>query len=797
MSLRSAARRLAPAAVPLVLAVVLFNPATLGGKVLSASDIPLYQAPFLEQPAGSQPKTPLQYDAAYVFEPDALQVRQALRSGHLPVWAPDLSAGRPLLASQQSAPFYPVNWLGDVFPFFDALVWIAVLKLTLAGAGLFLLARALGRSLGASLLGGVAFGFATYLIAWLGHPHVNAYVLLPWLLWLAERTWRSGDVRDAAGLGLTFGVAWLGGQPESGLMVTIATAAWLLYRWGAERPPLGQALRRLGLAAGAGVLGLALAAIMLIPFGEALQQAEHASRSQPPMGLSALLTLTFPDYWAAGGGPVNYVERTFYAGALPLMLAAAALVVRRPRGPRLFFAGLVLVALIAALNTGIATVLGDLPVLDQVNLGRGVILASFGLAVLAAYGADEILAARGREWRRIVIAAAAIAVLPVFAVIAAHPGWISDVHDGARRFLGLSTPVTAAAAATESVIRWVVFAGAALLLGLAATRWRRHVVPLTVVAILLVAGDLLAEGWGFNPAITKAQAQPAITPPLQAMRDLTANGSRVVGVSAMEPNTASRWGLLDARGHEDPSVNRVAALWSVLGGGSTGATEAVNPLDPRTPRLLDLFGVRAILLEPLASQNGKPALPPPLNHAPIRSAGPHGLVVENRAALPPAFVAYRWRASPSMHQTLLGLALSTAAQSRDAPIVEGVPATPGRDKAPPATPARVVGRTDTSVTLDATARTPGRLVLLDTYYPGWKAQVDGKDAAIAATNGAFRSVPIPAGRHRVTFTYHPASVRAGAIISLVALVVLLAGLVAGLVLSRRRARPSAPAPSRP
>jgi hypothetical protein len=797
MALRSAARRLAPAAVPFVLAVVLFAPATLGGKVLSSSDIPLYRAPFLDQPAGSQPKNALEYDAAYVFEPDALQVRQALRSGHLPVWAPDLSAGRPLLASQQSAPFYPPNWLGDVFPFFDALAWIAVLKLTLAGAGLFLLARALGRSLGASLLGGVAFGFGTYLIAWLGHPHVNAYVLLPWLIWLAERTWRTGDVRDAAGLGLTFGVAWLGGQPESGLFVTITTAAWLLYRAGADRPPLGHALRRLGLAAGAAVLGLALAAIMLIPFGEALQQAEHASRSQAPTSLSALLTLAFPDYWAAGGGPINYVERTFYVGALPLMLAAAALVVRRPRGPRLFFAGLVLVALVAALNTGIATVLGDLPVLDQVNLGRAVVLASFGLAVLAAYGADEILAARGREWRRIALAAAAVAVLPVLAAIVHHPGWISAVHDGARRFLGLSAPVTADAAAAESVLRWIVFAGAALLLGLAATRWRRHAAALAAAAILLVAVDLLAEGWGFNPAITKAQAEPTATAPITAMRDLTANGSRVVGVSAMEPNTASRWGLLDVRGHEDPSVNRVAALWSTLGGGSTGATEAVDPLDPRTPKLLDLFGVRAILLEPLAVQNGKPALAPPLRDAPIRSAGPHGLVVENPAALPPAFVAYRWRASPNLNQSLLGLGLSSAAQSRDAPIVEGVSASPGRGRVPPATPARVVSRTDTSVTLDAAARAPGRLVLLDTFYPGWKAQVDGKDVPIAATNAAFRSVPIPAGRHRVTFTYHPASVRAGLIVSLVALVLLLAGLVAGTVLSRRRARPSAPAPARP
>ena len=41
-----------------------------------------------------------------------------------------------------------------------------------------------------------------------------------------------------------------------------------------------------------------------------------------------------------------------YAGALPLLLAAAGLVARRPRGPQLFFAGLAVVSLAVALDTG-------------------------------------------------------------------------------------------------------------------------------------------------------------------------------------------------------------------------------------------------------------------------------------------------------------------------------------------------------------------------------------------------------------------------------------------------------------
>ena len=55
-----------------------------------------------------------------------------------------------------------------------------MLKLTLAALGTVLLARALGLGFGAALFGGLAFGFGSYMVDWMMHPHSNAYVLLPW-----------------------------------------------------------------------------------------------------------------------------------------------------------------------------------------------------------------------------------------------------------------------------------------------------------------------------------------------------------------------------------------------------------------------------------------------------------------------------------------------------------------------------------------------------------------------------------------------------------------------------------------
>jgi hypothetical protein len=58
------------------------------------------------------------------------------------------------------------------------------------------------------------------------------------------------------------------------------------------------------------------------------------------------------------------------------------------------------------------------------------------------------------------------------------------------------------------------------------------------------------------------------------------------------------------------------------------------------------------------------------------------------------------------------------------------------------------------------------LVLSDTYYPGWKAFVDGNPKKIYQANYAFRAVPLNAGTHRVEFIYDPMSFKLGAGVTL-------------------------------
>ena len=81
--------------------------------------------------------------------------------------------------------------------------------------------------------------------------------------------------------------------------------------------------------------------------------------------------------------------------------------------------------------------------------------------------------------------------------------------------------------------------------------------------------------------------------------------------------------------------------------------------------------------------------------------------------------------------------------------------------------------------MDVRPSKPGYLVLSDTFYPGWRATIDGRPTRIYRANSLVRAVAVDSGDHEVEFVYDPATPKVGAALS----VVTLAGLA--LYLSRQ------------
>ncbi len=89
---------------------------------------------------------------------------------------------------------------------------------------------------------------------------------------------------------------------------------------------------------------------------------------------------------------------------------------------------------------------------------------------------------------------------------------------------------------------------------------------------------------------------------------------------------------------------------------------------------------------------------------------------------------------------------------------------------------RMLERTSGHVLVEADLACPGKIIVGETYYPGWRATVNGRPVPITQAYGVLRSVEAPAGTHRVVMLYRPVSVMAGAALTI-------AGLLAAAVMA--------------
>lgn len=84
----------------------------------------------------------------------------------------------------------------------------------------------------------------------------------------------------------------------------------------------------------------------------------------------------------------------------------------------------------------------------------------------------------------------------------------------------------------------------------------------------------------------------------------------------------------------------------------------------------------------------------------------------------------------------------------------------------------IVSYNANNVILQSTTNSPSILVLTDAYYPGWKAFVNDSQTEIYRANGLVRAILVPEGIHTIEFSYEPDSVKTGAIISAISVIVL-------------------------
>jgi hypothetical protein len=693
---------------------------------------------------------------------------EMVQAGRLPLWNPLVGSGAPLAANLQTGAFYPLNLLHLLLPTEYSMGYTAILHVILAGLFMYAYLRAMKLSMLAALIGASAFQLNGFLIARAGFLSITAAV--PWLaawLWRAEKLQETGGKwQDALWLAFAVGLGVLAGHAQTAVYGLVFVSLYFVWRIFSNRQSLHRSVpRSLILFAIAIILGLALAAVQLLPAAELTRESQRAggldytkimTHSFWPL---RLLTLLSPDFF---GNPAqnnfwgynNYWENAAYIGLIPLLLALYAIwnrLRRRPSpGPIGFLTTTALVSLVLAFGwfTPIYPLLfNTVPGFDLFQgPARWVIITIVALCALAGFGMQQLID-RG----------------------------VSRQATTRLILLGLALSLAGLAASIVLKGRVETFGPATLRLGalliLAGWLFRSDLrKPKWIAAVALVVTlDLITAHFTLNPTLP-AEIYHAASPTAQA---IAADGSigRVFYFAQDEETikfdrylahrTADDKRQFDGFGPTD------LAYW-------LGARAALLPnaaLIDRLPSANNfdslLVGRYQALLDRVEELPLEQALPilsrmhigyivsPRELDLPIVTRTPDVTIYRNDQVLPHAWIAP-----------------AAADLSAVSEIVPG---------------SLVKSLTDSGNTVTIRAASPqaGWLILSDILYPGWQAWVDGAPVEIRLANEAFRAIEFPAGEHAIEFRYKPRTVYLGLIVSLASLALIVVGLI---VSYGRRAR---------
>jgi len=662
---------------------------------------------------------------------------EGLKANELRLWNPNLFCGLPTYANPMLHPFYPPNLvLHRIFSADVAYELGLMFHLFFSGAAMFWLLRGVGRSEIAASAGGLVWMLGGYNAMWFSTAILAGLsVFGPLALLAIVKGLETREPSRAAVAGAAMGLAILGSHPQHAVLFALFVLGWIATA--AARTP---DLRKFALKF-AGVFTLFAVGVGLPDILTRLDTIENGYR-EPEFDQLSLYGNPWRLATHAAGlllgkayfpGPGFEAEFATYAGLAALALAVAGAVRRwNETGVRIAaVAGGASLAI--AFVYPLAWIYMKIPILNLSPASRALVLTGFAVAYLCAHGLEALAAELGRAPRGV--------------------AWVTAVFAGSL-LIGRAPFRFLNGAAVETLIGFGLATGAAFLV----LRSKPAAAALTFVAILF---ELLPPFLQYNAHADSSLL--ARTPEaIRQMREPAGpwRGTGVLGTTAIS-NKTDEWGqdLVDG--------NNLLALYGVE---NIGGFEAIIPrhyfvfadaagarISPagRTLQftkfdspLLDFLGTKHVLLPP--------TLPMPSRFRKLESFGSVALF-ENRGALPRARLGLEIRAAKN-EQEAEQLVRDPKFDPRREAVVESDQPLPGGEGE-----ATWTRRTTDRIELDVVAKQNGTLVIADTDYPGWEAEIDGKESPILRANLAFRAIAVPAGAHQVVLRFRPPAARHGLI----------------------------------
>jgi len=739
--------------------------------------------------------------STYFIPPRMLWVR-LVKSLTPPFWNPHNYSGVPLLATLQPGALYPPHVLYLLLPFPMALDSLIVLHYFFAGLTTYLLIRHFRASAEAAFTGAAAFMFSGYLLSLNSLPtHLFAVSWFPLVVLSFLKYLDTARLHHLVLSSLFLSMEFLAGAPEIPMATILALALIMLCPSprGSFRIVL---FRRFAGFCLLGLLFFLLSAVQLVPFLElrslSIRQGGLSLREAGlwSMGFKDFIQFFVDDAFGAFRNMDRYWQnqawlKTIYMVVIPFALSIFYFLSKD--GRRLLFLAFMLLSCILALggNLPLFRLLHHVPPFDAIRYPvKFVFLFVLSLSITAGLGLDRLKAGIDKGDRSTGIAVRILFFVGlVFAVLW---GYVSVFHGHAYHLLDSAgfkpTLYNAVEDNLHNIRRFLFFSFLCCTLLLLFFRTRRPEFSFLVVIVLVM--DLFLANFGYYYAVpwrtyisrpTLAETLCAGTPPGRYY--LTAETSEEFYAfpynrASVAPAYAPLFGLYSIEGsevmkvaHEDvfrglikdsPSIEKAARLLGAAG------VRYVISLRRTTDRRFTL--IRAIDAECVKVVNRTDKL--------------RLYLYEYRGYPGRVFLAGRGRFLASDRSVAETLSRKDVDVQKELILYGRERSAEGRG--PLKGEASLVSYGPDRVEIRYDANRDCFLYLSDTYYPGWRAYVDGRETPIYRANLAFRAIEAPKGRHRVVFTYVPYSFYAGLALTLSGICLCL------LLLKRGKSHPSSP-----
>ncbi|MDE2825371.1 MAG: YfhO family protein [Gemmatimonadota bacterium] len=726
-----------------------------------------------------------------------------------PLWYPHIFGGMPF---QASGTYHHLQYsfealINTVLPdrLISALHGRFFFHLLLGAVSMFFLARALSLSRPASFIAATAFVFSTHMMA---TEHANRFICfmhVPLVFLAAYRVFDRGRPFDMLLLGAALGSQLSSFHPQIAFYTAMLIGLYAVYAVAndlRDKTSAGTIVRKSALFAGGVMLAISVAAVLVLPMQE---YAQHSARglsvggsdvnvpfatswSFPPV---EILTFIIPSF-AGFGGPLYWGDMPFtdfpnYLGIVVVVLAVAGIVLNRSR-MTLFLVIAAVLALLVSFGRHLPPVsyvmLHFVPFFGKFRAPVMIlVLSQFAVALLAGYGVHALVERMraGKDMlgvfaKRLCVVAGGVLLLALALTVyeSSFQSFMTGVYTeadaahGARGAM-VNNPDYHAGVNDMRFYRlmgdlWIMVlllcAASALIYATRKTSPRLLAAglgALVVVDLLLVASRVVNPE--DNPAQIEAYYAARETEVVKALKD-DPGLYRILPLSGFSSNEYGYFGISTIGGYHAAKLGVYQELMDQVGFSSFPVLNMLNTRYLVTAQPIQADGLTSV----------------------VESEGSY--LYRNETALPRAFLVDSVRVI-AVKEAIFEAMRDPAFSPGDYAILEK----PAAERLGPLgdSSVEITLHTPHRIEIEVDAAAPCLLVLSEIYYPaGWQATIGSEPAEIHKTNYVLRSVVVPEGRHEVVMTFEPLSFTAGHLVSRVASMLVLVGLIAAGAMSIRK-----------